>query len=194
MLEVRRMSKEYNSHWGEPVKVLEDISLTVEDGELVCLLGPSGCGKTTFLRLVAGLETPTRGEIFVNGQKIACPGADRGLIFQDYTLFPWRTVWGNLEFGLEMRGVPKKLRSVSIRQYLVIFGLEQFARAYPRELSGGMRQRVALARTMINNPRILLMDEPFGALDEQTRNDLQTFLIEIWQRTKKTILFVTHNE
>lgn len=193
MLELRHVSKEFILQRGGPLNVLNDISLTVEDGELVCILGPSGCGKTTLLRLVAGLDFPTHGEITVNGKKVTRPGADRGLIFQGYALFPWRTVWGNLEFGLEVRGVPKKQRSALIRQYLNLFGLEEFTRAYPKELSGGMQQRVALARTVINEPRILLMDEPFAALDAQTRNDLQAFLVKIWQQTKKTILFVTHN-
>lgn len=193
MLEIRQVAKEFTLRNEGLLEVFREISLTVRDGELVCLLGPSGCGKTTLLRLVAGLDNPTRGEILVNGQKITRPGADRGLIFQNYALFPWRTVWGNLEFGLEVRKIPKKQRSLLIQQYLSWFGLEEFPRAYPKELSGGMQQRVALARTLINEPEILLMDEPFAALDAQTRNDLQEFLANIWQRTRQTILFVTHN-
>ena len=169
------------------------MSLSVEDGEFVCIVGPSGCGKTTLLNIVAGLEKPTKGEVLIDGKPVTGPGPDRVVVFQEYALFPWRTVLGNVEFGLEIAGVPKKERREIALRYIRLVGLSGFENRYPHELSGGMKQRVALARALVMNPKVLLMDEPFGALDAQTRNIMQAELLRIWQATGKTILFVTHS-
>ena len=173
--------------------VLTDISFTVEDGEFISIIGPSGCGKTTLLRIISGLEQPSAGRIFLNRIEVVEPYGKVGLIFQEYALFPWRTVIDNVAFSLEIQNIPKKIRRDRARYYLTKFGLEGFENKFPKELSGGMKQRVAIARTLINDPKLLLMDEPFGAIDSQTRNALQEFLLHIWQETKKTILFVSHN-
>ncbi|MEE9150207.1 MAG: ABC transporter ATP-binding protein [Thermoplasmata archaeon] len=173
--------------------VIEDLNLTVEDDEFVSFIGPSGCGKTTILRLIAGLEKPTSGEIFENGHLVEGPGHDRGMVFQEFALFPWRTVIKNIEFGLEIKGIPKDRRREIALEYIDLVNLEGFEDAYPNELSGGMKQRVGIARALANEPDVLLMDEPFGSLDAQTRNIMQRELLRIWQKTSKTVIFVTHS-
>lgn len=178
---------------GDPFSVLEGIDLTVEEGEFLAIVGPSGCGKSTLLDLVAGLTVPDAGRILVDGKTVVGPSLDRGIVFQAYALFPWRTVLGNVEFGLEAKGVPKKLRREKASEQLALVGLEGFEDRYPYQLSGGMKQRVAIARSLAYDPDILLMDEPFGALDAQTRETMQLELLRIWEKTRKTIMFVTHS-
>ena len=192
-LEVDRVSKRYPADHGEGVEALRAISLEVPEGEFVCILGPSGCGKTTLLRIIAGLEAPTAGEIRVDGVPVTGPTPRLGMIFQDYSLYPWRRVIENVAFGLELAGTGKAERLERAREYLDLVGLSAFADAFPYELSGGMRQRVAVARALATDPAVVLMDEPFGALDAQTRNAMQLELLEIWARTRKTVLFVTHS-
>jgi len=189
-LELRNVIKTFNSEEGK-IKALEDINLNVKPNEFLCIIGPSGCGKTTLLRLIAGLEHPSSGEIVLDGKEVKGPSPDRGMVFQDFSLFPWRTVLKNVEFGLENLGV-KDRREIAER-YIELVGLKGFENCYPYELSGGMKQRVAIARALAMDPSILLMDEPFGSVDAQTRNVLQEELLEIWKRTKKTVLFVTHS-
>jgi NitT/TauT family transport system ATP-binding protein len=188
MLEFRNVTKQFDNFIA-----LKNISFTVPDKAFICILGPSGCGKTTLLRLAAGLDKPTSGEILLDGEKIEGPGPERGVVFQEYALFPWRTVRKNIEFGLEIKGLSKEQRKQIVDKYLEIVQLIKFAEAYPHELSGGMKQRVAIARALANEPKILLMDEPFGALDAQTRNQLQVELLAIWEKEQETILFITHN-
>ncbi|GAB7007029.1 ABC transporter ATP-binding protein [Nocardioides sp. AN3] len=171
---------------------LDDVSLEVPAGELLTLVGPSGCGKSTLLDLVAGLTRPTRGEVVVDGRPVTGPGLDRGVVFQQYALFPWRTALANVEFGLEEKKVPRKERTARAREVLGLVGLSAFADRYPHELSGGMKQRVAIARSLAYEPAVLLMDEPYAALDAQTREALQDDLLGIWRRTGTTILFITH--
>jgi NitT/TauT family transport system ATP-binding protein len=192
-LAIDHVSKVFEKNRGDVTIALDDISLEIEDKEFVCFVGPSGCGKTTLLRIIAGLDTATSGEVRLMGTPIRGPDPKRGMVFQEYSLFPWRTVEDNITFGLEMRGVPKAEQKTVAETYLAMVGLTQFRRAYPYELSGGMRQRVAIARALANEPDVLLMDEPFGALDAQTRNTMQRELLEIWEETQKTILFVTHS-
>lgn len=193
-IELVDISKTYfNVSNKEEIKAVNDISFNVEDGDFVSIIGPSGCGKTTLLRIISGLEQPSTGKIFLRGKEIERPYGQVGLIFQEYALFPWRTVIDNIDFGLEIKKVPKKKRKEMARFYLNKFNLDGFENEYPKELSGGMKQRVAIARTLINDPELLLMDEPFGSLDSQTRNSMQEFLLKVWQETKKTILFVSHN-
>lgn len=177
----------------EEIEAVRDVSFKVEDGEFISIIGPSGCGKTTLLRIISGLEQPSTGKIFLKGKEIEKPYGQIGFIFQEYALFPWRTVINNIDFGLEIKNVPKKKRKEMARFYLKKFDLDDFEDKFPKELSGGMKQRVAIARTLINDPELLLMDEPFGSLDSQTRNSMQEFLLKIWQETRKTILFVSHN-
>lgn len=184
------VSKIYNSNDGK-VHSLMDISLNVEPNEFLCIIGPSGCGKTTLLRLIAGLDTPTSGKITLNGVEVKEPSPERGMIFQEYSLFPWRNVLRNVEFGLEILGIENKQEIAE--HYLNLVGLDKVKSKYPYELSGGMKQRVAIARALATNPSILLMDEPFGSLDAQTRNMIQDELLNIWDKTRKTILFVTHS-
>ena len=192
MLSVKNVSRTFISK-DHSITALEGVNLEVRDEEFICILGPSGCGKTTLLRIIAGLDEPTGGEILLDGAGIEGPGQDRGMVFQDYSLFPWRTVIDNIAFGPEMLGMNKKERYDSAREYLKLLDLEKFEKSYPYELSGGMRQRIAIVRALINNPKLLLMDEPFGALDAQTRNIMQTELLRIWEKKHKTILFVTHS-
>ena len=175
------------------VTALEDISLDVEEGELSVIVGPSGCGKTSLLRLVAGLVQPTAGTIRLDGKLVTKPGKDRGMVFQSYTLFPWLTVQANVEFGPRIANMPARERREIARHFIQEVGLAGFERAYPKQLSGGMMQRVALARALANDPEILLMDEPFGALDSQTRSLMQELLLSIWEHSKKTVLFITHD-
>lgn len=191
-LEVDNVTKTFQTSRG-PLLALENICLHVETGELVCAVGASGSGKSTLLRLIAGLDQPTSGKIFVDGSQVIGPGSDRGMIFQKYTLYPWMNVADNVGFGLELQGASKVQRQSQIKYYLNVVGLSQFAQAYPKELSGGMQQRVAIARALANQPKILLMDEPFGALDVQTKEVMQDFLLGLWQETKTTILMITHD-
>lgn len=171
---------------------IQDISIDVAAGEFLVLVGPSGCGKSTLLDLLGGLTQPTSGEILLDGAPITGPGLDRGIVFQQYALLPWRTARKNIEFGLEAKGLPKAERRRRAEEYLELVGLQSFADRYPHELSGGMKQRVAIARSLAFDPEVLLMDEPFAALDAQTRESLQDELLRIWQATGKTILFITH--
>ena len=176
-----------------PVTALEDVSLDVGEGEFAVLVGPSGCGKSSLLYLAAGLAEPTSGQILLDGRPVEGPGADRGMVFQGYTLFPWLDVRRNVEFGLRRRGMPAAARRERVAHFLGEVGLTPFAEHYPKQLSGGMMQRVAIARALANDPAILLMDEPFGALDSQTRGSMQRLLLRVWEHTRKTVLFVTHD-
>jgi NitT/TauT family transport system ATP-binding protein len=191
-LEIRNLTKMFSTEEGE-MAALEDISIEVTPAEFLCIIGPSGCGKTTLLRMVAGLDHPSSGEIILDGKEVKGPSPDRGMVFQEFSLFPWRTVLKNVEFGLEIKGVGDKARREIAEKYIELVGLQGFENHYPYELSGGMKQRVAIARALATEPSILLMDEPFGSVDAQTRNILQEELLEIWKRTKKTVLFVTHS-
>jgi NitT/TauT family transport system ATP-binding protein len=175
------------------IQALSNVHLEVGDGELVCLLGTSGCGKSTLLSIIGGLEHATGGEIRVDDDVVIGPGADRGMVFQAYSLFPWATVYRNIEFGLELAKMPKPQRAERVRELLGIMSLGEFADRLPRELSGGMRQRVAIARALAPEPDVLLLDEPFGSLDAQTKKAMQEFLLRVWQRTGATILMVTHD-
>ncbi|HWD06279.1 MAG TPA: ABC transporter ATP-binding protein [Amycolatopsis sp.] len=178
---------------GRRLTALQEISFDVARGEFVVLVGPSGCGKSTLLDLLAGLSEPDSGEILLDGRPVRGPGLDRGIVFQQYALLPWRTAQGNVEFGLEAIGVPRRERARRAGEYLDLVGLGAFADRHPHELSGGMRQRVAIARSLAYDPEVLLMDEPFAALDAQTRETLQDELRRIWQQTGKTIVFITHS-
>jgi ABC-type nitrate/sulfonate/bicarbonate transport system ATPase subunit len=178
---------------GTPTRALEPTNLSVADNDFVTILGPSGCGKSTLLRMVAGLDTPTTGRILLDGKAITGPGADRGMVFQSYTLFPWLTVSENISFGLRERGISQRQRNDIAQQWLEKVGLTSFANHFPKQLSGGMQQRTAIARALANDPKILLLDEPFGALDNQTRALMQELLLGIWERERKTVIFVTHD-
>lgn len=177
----------------QAVVALEDFDLSIAEGEFVSIVGPSGCGKSTFLHIVGGFEPRTGGSITLAGKAVSRPGPDRGMLFQDYALFPWRTVLSNVTWALEVKGMSRAEREQRARQYIDMVGLSRFEGAYPAELSGGMKQRVALARTLVYEPQILLMDEPFGALDAQTRELMQEELTDIWQADRRTVLFVTHD-
>jgi NitT/TauT family transport system ATP-binding protein len=192
VLRVSDLHKSFGSGPGAHV-ALQKMSLDVHRREFICIIGPSGCGKSTLIRIVAGLEDATGGEILVDGRPVSGPGPDRGMVFQGYTLFPWRTVKQNVMFGLQMRGKGHSAADVEARQWLDIVGLSKFEHAFPHELSGGMKQRVAIARALANEPRILLMDEPFGALDAMTRCKMQTYLLQIWKKVDVTVLFITHD-
>lgn len=192
LLEIRALRKDFSGAAG-PVTALEGIDLDVAEGELAVIVGPSGCGKSTLLNILAGLEHGTGGEARIDGRPITGPGADRGMVFQSYTLFPWLSVRENVEFGLRIKGVPKGERAETARRYLGLVGLADFENALPKELSGGMKQRVAIARVLANQPRMLLMDEPFGALDAQTRLVLQELLLGIRAQERSTVLFITHD-
>ncbi len=191
-LEILNVTKTFNTEEGE-IRALENLNLAVKPTEFLCVIGPSGCGKTTLLRLIAGLDYPSNGEIILDGKEVKGPSPDRGMVFQEYSLFPWRTVIKNVTFGLEIKGIDKQERYRIAEEYIELVGLKDFKNCYPYELSGGMKQRVAIARALATEPTILLMDEPFGSVDAQTRNVLQKELLEIWKRTEKTILFVTHS-
>jgi sulfonate transport system ATP-binding protein len=191
-IRIVHVSKEYESN-GKKLKAVDDVSLEIKDSEFICIVGPSGCGKSTLLRMIAGLEPASSGDIFMGSKKITSPSPEVGFVFQEYTLFPWRTVAKNVEFGLEIRKMPTEEKKKAADRYIDMVGLEKFRDSYPHQLSGGMRQRTAIARTLAVNPEILLMDEPFGALDAQTRNILQEQLLDIWNKEKKKVLFVTHN-
>lgn len=191
-LVLENISKEFEQR-NVRSSALVSINLEVEEKEFTCILGPSGCGKTTLLRIIAGLEHATGGNVILGGDLISGPTSRMAMIFQDYSLFPWRTVIDNIAFGLEMKGISEAERHKVAGHYLDLIGLCGFGKNFPYELSGGMRQRVAVARALAIDPAVLLMDEPFGALDAQTRNMLQKQLLEIWDKTKKTVLFVTHS-
>ncbi|HEX4547302.1 ABC transporter ATP-binding protein [Pseudomonas sp.] len=192
-LQVDKVSLRYKKPDGGTFTALEQVSFDVPDQQFAVLVGPSGCGKSSLLYLTAGLAEPTSGEIYVGGQQVQGPGADRGMVFQSYTLFPWLTVRQNVEFGLKRRGMPAARRKEIVDYYVNEVGLAGFADNYAKQLSGGMMQRVAIARALANDPQILLMDEPFGALDSQTRLQMQQLLLRVWGNSKKTVLFVTHD-
>jgi NitT/TauT family transport system ATP-binding protein len=192
-LELDSVTLKFFPKSGAPVLALDDVSLEVADQEFAVIVGPSGCGKSSLLRLVAGLVEPTSGEITLDGTPVTRPGKDRGMVFQSYTLFPWLTVRDNVEFGLRIGGIPAEKRKHISDHFISEVGLEGFENSYPKQLSGGMMQRVALARALANDPEILLMDEPFGALDSQTRSLMQELLLQIWEHSHKTVLFITHD-
>jgi ABC-type nitrate/sulfonate/bicarbonate transport system ATPase subunit len=199
---LHNVARSFVSPTGERIQAIRDVTLEVEDllspdgrdvGELRVLLGPSGCGKSTILRLIAGLDHPDSGQILVNGAPVTGPGRDRGMVFQKYTSFPWLTVSQNIEYGLKINGFPERERRQTVAHLIEAVGLAGFASSYPDTLSGGMQQRVAIARTLALRPSVILMDEPFGALDAQTRGDMQELLLRIWGESASTILFVTHD-
>ena len=183
----------YRPPSGRPVLALEDVSLEVHAREFIALLGPSGCGKSTLLYLLGGFLPTEKGKILIEGKPVGAPGPDRGIVFQHFALFPWKTVRANILYGLERMGLPRGEREQRAQSFIDLVGLTGFEDSYPSQLSGGMRQRTALARTLAFDPKILLMDEPFGALDAQTRSLMQAELLSIWQRTPKTVIFVTHD-
>jgi NitT/TauT family transport system ATP-binding protein len=192
-IELRNVSLEYNSA-ASLVTALRNVSFGVDASEFLCVVGQSGCGKTTMLNIIGGFLQPTGGEILISGKAVKGKGLDRGIVFQDFAqLFPWRTAQRNVEFGLEMKGLAKQEREEIALRFLKLVNLEKFARAYPHELSGGMQQRVAIARALAYNPAVLLMDEPFAALDALTREEMQLFLVDVWRETRKTVIYVTHN-
>ncbi len=192
VLEVKDLGKTFESRRG-PVEALRGINLTVRKREFVCVIGRSGCGKSTLIRILSGLESPSSGQLLVDGKEVHGPGPDRGMVFQSYTLFPWLTVKQNVMFGLRRAGVDRWNAERDAMSWIRMVGLEPFAENYPNQLSGGMKQRVAIARALANKPAILLMDEPFGALDAQTRCTMQTYLQEIWQNVEVTVVFITHD-
>jgi NitT/TauT family transport system ATP-binding protein len=201
-ISLRHVSRTFLGPRGERIEALRDVNLEIEDafssegrdvGEFRVLLGPSGCGKSTILRLIAGLDQPDSGEVLVNGQPVRGPGRDRGMVFQKYTSFPWLTVEENIGYGLKINGVAAGERRRVVAELIGAVGLRGFEKAYPHTLSGGMQQRVAIARTLALRPQVILMDEPFGALDAQTRAEMQQLLLKIWEETANTILFVTHD-
>lgn len=191
-IRVEHVSKEFQSARG-PLAAVDDISLEVRDSEIICIVGPSGCGKSTLLRMIAGLDQATKGRILLGGKTVTGPSPSLGFVFQEYTLFPWRTVKKNVEFGLELKNASPTEMSEIADRYIDMVGLSKFKDSYPHQLSGGMKQRTAIARTLAVGPSILLMDEPFGALDAQTRNILQEQLLLIWEKEKIKMIFVTHN-
>ena len=178
---------------GADVRALEPTTLSVAPNDFITILGPSGCGKSTLLRIVAGLDAPSAGTVLLSGKPVTRPGPDRGMVFQSYTLFPWLTVAENIAFGLKEKGMSEAARRDIVASYIDKVGLRDFANHWPKQLSGGMQQRTAIARALANDPEILLLDEPFGALDNQTRSLMQELLLGIWEREKKTVLFVTHD-
>jgi NitT/TauT family transport system ATP-binding protein len=192
-IELRNVSLTYDTPAGQ-VPGVADVSFGIEPSEFLCIVGPSGCGKSTLLNMIAGFLKPTGGEISIGGKAVAGSGLDRGVVFQDFAqLFPWRTALGNVAFGLEMKGMPKAEREALARRQLALVKLDRFADSYPHHLSGGMQQRVAIARALAYNPAVLLMDEPFAALDALTRDEMQRLLAEVWRDTRKTVVYVTHN-
>lgn len=192
-IEFRNITKTYENNDGEMTNALENINLKVEDGEFVCVIGPSGCGKSTLLEITAGLLSYSEGEILLDGKPKSGPSRDIGVVFQDSSLFPWRTIEKNVEFGLEISKSDKAKYSEEVKRTIEMVGLNGFENKYPHQLSGGMRQRAGIARTLVNNPSCILMDEPFSAVDHLTRLNLQDEIIKIWQKEKKTIVFITHD-
>lgn len=191
-VKIDNVVKTYNTRKGETV-ALNGVSLDIKENEFICVVGPSGCGKSTLLNIIAGLLEPTSGSVSVDDKIVDGPGPERGVVFQQYALFPWLTVLKNVEFGLKLKGITGDQATQEAMKYLKMVDLEQFANSYPKELSGGMKQRVAIARAYAVNPQVLLMDEPFGALDAQTRTQLQTELLETWEKERKTCFFITHD-
>jgi NitT/TauT family transport system ATP-binding protein len=193
-LEAIGIGKTYPTPTRNVLTVLENINLQIFPRELVCLVGSSGCGKSTLLSIVAGLNSPTSGQVLVDGKCVTGrPGSDRGMVFQGYTLYPWLTVAQNVAFGLQFQKLPQAVQRDRVRYFLQVVKLERFADSYPKQLSGGMKQRVAIARALANQPAVLLMDEPFGALDAQTKEQMQQFLLELWEQTQITVLMITHD-
>ncbi len=191
-LEIRGITQVFGK--GKQAKIaVDNVSLKLRPNEFSCIVGPSGCGKSTLLNIAAGLRRATSGEIFVDGEPVPGPGADRGMVFQNYTLFSWLSVADNIAFGLKLQGLSKAERRGKVAYYLDIIGLSDYAQAYPKALSGGMKQRVAIARALANDPEVLLMDEPFGALDSQTKEQLQSFFHDLWEKTQITVLMITHD-
>lgn len=191
-VKIDSVEKRFNTRNGETI-ALNGVSLDIKENEFVCVVGPSGCGKSTLLNIIAGLSEPTSGAVYVDGVEVNGTGPERGVVFQQYALFPWLTVQKNVEFGLKLKGMKEKEAAETALRYLKMVDLEQFKDSYPKELSGGMKQRVAIARAYAVNPEVLLMDEPFGALDAQTRTQLQAELTKTWQEQKKTCFFITHD-
>ncbi len=192
-IEIRDVSLAYDTPSGR-VQGVDHVSFDIAQSEFVCIVGPSGCGKSTLLNIIAGFLPPSAGEVRIGGQAVNGHGMDRGVVFQDFAqLFPWRTALGNVAFGLEMKGMAKAEREAIAQRQLALVKLEKFARSYPHHLSGGMQQRVAIARALAYNPAVLLMDEPFAALDALTRDDMQRLLADVWRETRKTVIYVTHN-
>lgn len=192
MLEITNISKTFAND-GKRTEAVKNFSLSLNEHKFIGLVGPSGCGKTTLLKIIAGLIPASSGDVVLDGQKVLSPGKDRGLVFQQFTLFPWLTVKENISFGLDLQKLDSKKKTEIVNHYLGVTGLQDFAEFYPKDLSGGMQQRVAIARTLANNPKILLMDEPFGSLDSQTRSQMQELLTKLWETEHKTILFITHD-
>ena len=191
-IEISGVTQEFEKKEGKFL-ALDTVNLNVEQNEFICVVGPSGCGKTTLLNIIAGLCKPTTGTVKVRGELVTGPGKGKGVVFQQYALYPWLTVEKNVEFGMRMKGVPKAERAEIAKKYIDLVGLSKFAKAYPKELSGGMKQRVAIARAYATAPEVLLMDEPFGALDAQTRAQLQENLLKTWEQERKTCFFITHD-
>jgi NitT/TauT family transport system ATP-binding protein len=191
-LQIRNLHKDFETNNGKLV-VLKDINMTIEQGEFICAVGASGSGKSTLLRQIAGLDAPSLGEVIIDGKVITKPGPDRGMVFQHYTLYPWMSVQENTEFGLKLQGLSKKERREKASYYLSVVGLTKFAQSLPKELSGGMKQRVAIARALASEPKVLLMDEPFGALDIHTKESMHEFMLDLWERTNLTIFMITHD-
>jgi NitT/TauT family transport system ATP-binding protein len=191
-LQVNNLHKNFVTKNGKLV-VLKDINMTIKQGEFICAVGASGSGKSTLLRQIAGLDLPSSGEVKIDGKSVTGPGPDRGMVFQHYTLYPWMTVQKNTEFGLKLQGVPKNLRREQASYYLSVVGLSGFAQSLPKELSGGMKQRVAIARALASEPKVLLMDEPFGALDVHTKESMHEFMLDLWGRTNITVFMITHD-
>jgi NitT/TauT family transport system ATP-binding protein len=193
-LKIDQVSRTFPARAGHaPTKALEPTNLAISDNDFVTILGPSGCGKSTLLRIIAGLDRPSSGRVLLDGHEVTSPGADRGMVFQSYTLFPWLTVRENIAFGLQERGISQAERRKIADAFIHQVGLTGFENHWPKQLSGGMQQRTAIARALANDPKILLLDEPFGALDNQTRALMQEMLLGIWERDQKTVLFVTHD-
>lgn len=191
-IQIQQVTKSFEVREGSFL-ALDEVHLNVTKNEFICVVGPSGCGKSTLMNIISGLYAPSSGCVKVKGELVTGPGKGKGVVFQQYALYPWLTVQKNVEFGLKMKGTPKKERQEIAKKYIKLVGLERFARSYPKELSGGMKQRVAIARAYATNPEVLLMDEPFGALDAQTRAQLQENLLSTWQQEKKTCFFITHD-
>ena len=191
-LQINKLHKNFDTKQGALV-VLKDINMEIQQGEFICAVGASGSGKSTLLRQIAGLDMPTSGEVKLDGRRVTGPGPDRGMVFQHYTLYPWMNVQKNTEFGLKLQGVPKQERREKASYYLNVVGLSNFSNALPKELSGGMKQRVAIARVLASEPKVMLMDEPFGALDIHTKESMQQFMLELWERTNITIFMITHD-
>jgi NitT/TauT family transport system ATP-binding protein len=191
-LQITNLHKHFDTPQGK-LCVLKDINMTIQQGEFICAVGASGSGKSTLLRQIAGLDTPTSGEVKIDGKRVTGPAPDRGMVFQHYTLYPWMNVQENTEFGLKLQGIPKKERREKASYYLNVVGLSRFAKSLSKELSGGMKQRVAIARALASDPKVLLMDEPFGALDIHTKETMHEFMLDLWARTNLTIFMITHD-